>query len=72
MRFPCGLLFGILAVLSISCGANSGIIVAPDNAATAMQGYTSAGFFSVLTLPATVWIVLAGLGALVYLIRHRH
>ena len=72
MRTPYGLFFGSLFGLSISSGANSGILVAPDSAATAMQGFTSASLLTGLTLPATVWIVLAGLGALVYLIRHRH
>ena len=71
MKFPCGLLLGSLLGLSISSAASSGAIVAPGDAVHSMDALTSMGVFLGLVLPASVWIVLAGVGALVYLISHR-
>ena len=72
MNLAGGRLLGISIGLSISGGAASSAIVAPDEAAYLMGSDSSAVVLPGLTLPATVWIVLAGLAALVYLIRHRH
>lgn len=71
MRFPYILFLGSLLGLSLSFAANSGAIVAPGDTVHGMDAFTSTGVLLGLTLPATVWIVLAGLGALVYLISHR-
>ena len=58
--------------LSISGGAASSAILAPDDEVYLMGSDLSALLLPGLTLPATAWIVLAGLLALVYLIRRRH